>query len=175
MQRKIVLAVMIIVTFLLQSTLFQWLSIASSVPNLLLILTVSFGFMRGKKEGIMVGFFCGLITDLFFGNLFGFSALVYMYIGYLNGFFCKVFYDDDIKVPMLLVAVSDIAYGVTVYVLQFLLRGRLQMFSYVRHVMFPELIYTVVLTMIFYRIFFKINRILVANEMEGQKSLWLRK
>lgn len=175
MQRKIVLAVMIIVTFLLQSTLFQWLSIASSVPNLLLILTVSFGFMRGKKEGIIVGFFCGLITDLFFGNLFGFSALVYMYIGYLNGFFCKVFYDDDIKVPMLLVAVSDIAYGVTVYVLQFLLRGRLQMFSYVRHVMFPELIYTVVLTMIFYRIFFKINRILVANEMEGQKSLWLRK
>ena len=175
MQRKIVLAVMIIVTFLLQSTLFQWLSIASSVPNLLLILTVSVGFMRGKKEGIMVGFFCGLITDLFFGNLFGFSALVYMYIGYLNGFFCKVFYDDDIKVPMLLVAVSDIAYGVTVYVLQFLLRGRLQVFSYVRHVMFPELIYTVVLTMIFYRIFFKINRILVANEMEGQKSLWLRK
>lgn len=175
MQRKIVLAVMIIVTFLLQSTLFQWLSIASSVPNLLLILTVSFGFMRGKKEGIMVGFFCGLITDLFFGNLFGFSALVYMYIGYLNSFFCKVFYDDDIKVPMLLVAVSDIAYGVTVYVLQFLLRGRLQVFSYVRHVMFPELIYTVVLTMIFYRIFFKINRILVANEMEGQKSLWLRK
>lgn len=175
MQRKIVLAVMIIVTFLLQSTLFQWLSIASSVPNLLLILTVSFGFMRGKKEGIMVGFFCGLITDLFFGNLFGFSALVYMYIGYLNGFFCKVFYDDDIKVPMLLVTVSDIAYGVTVYVLQFLLRGRLQVFSYVRHVMFPELIYTVVLTMIFYRIFFKINRILVANEMEGQKSLWLRK
>lgn len=175
MPRKIVLAVLIIVTFLLQSTLFQWLSIASSVPNLLLILTVSFGFMRGKKEGIMVGFFCGLITDLFFGNLFGFSALVYMYIGYLNGFFCKVFYDDDIKVPMLLVAVSDIAYGVTVYVLQFLLRGRLQVFSYVRHVVFPELIYTVVLTMIFYRIFFKINRILVANEMEGQRSLWLRK
>lgn len=175
MRRKLVLAVLIIATFLLQCTVFQWLSIASVAPNLLLILTVSFGFMRGRKEGILVGFFCGLAVDLFFGNTFGLTALVYMYLGYLNGFFCKVFYDDDIKVPMLLVAGSDIAYGATVYALQFLLRGRLEAFSYVKHIIFPELIYTVVMTMIFYRIFFKINRILVANEMEGQKSLWLRK
>ena len=76
MRRKVTLALLILVTFILQSTVFQSLAIASIAPNLLLILTVSFGFMRGKKEGLFVGFFCGLLIDIFYGNLIGFYALI---------------------------------------------------------------------------------------------------
>lgn len=72
MRRKLILAVLILLAFVLQGTVFQTLSIASIVPNLLLILTVSFGFMRGKKEGLFVGFFCGLLIDIFYGNMIGF-------------------------------------------------------------------------------------------------------
>ena len=90
MRRKITLAFLILAAFLLQTTVFQYFQIASVTPNLLLILTSAFGLMRGKKEGLMVGFFSGLMIDLFYGSLFGFYALLYMYIGYLNGFFCKV-------------------------------------------------------------------------------------
>ena len=68
MRRKLILAVLILLAFVLQGTVFQTLSIASIVPNLLLILTVSFGFMRGKKEGMFVGFFCGLLIDIFYGS-----------------------------------------------------------------------------------------------------------
>ena len=110
MRRKITLAFLILAAFLLQTTVFQYFQIASVTPNLLLILTSAFGLMRGKKEGLMVGFFSGLMIDLFYGSLFGFYALLYMYIGYLNGFFCKVFYDDDIKVHIVLVAASDLVY-----------------------------------------------------------------
>ena len=69
MRRKLILAVLILLAFVLQGTVFQTLSIASIVPNLLLILTVSFGFMRGKKEGMFVGFFCGLLIDIFYGSM----------------------------------------------------------------------------------------------------------
>ena len=89
MRRKITLAFLILAAFLLQTTVFQYFQIASVTPNLLLILTSAFGLMRGKKEGLMVGFFSGLMIDLFYGSLFGFYALLYMYIGYLNGFFCQ--------------------------------------------------------------------------------------
>ena len=47
------IAAMILACFILQSTVFQAFAIGSIVPNLLLILTVSFGFMRGKKDGVM--------------------------------------------------------------------------------------------------------------------------
>ena len=131
--------------------------------------------MRGKKEGLLVGFFSGLMIDLFYGSLFGFYALLYMYIGYLNGFFCKVFYDDDIKVHIVLVAASDLVYSLLMYVLQFLLRVRLHFFDYLAHIILPEMVYTVVLSILLYRLLFIINRKLTENEMEGQQSPWLRR
>ncbi|MFQ7549810.1 MAG: hypothetical protein ACLRMZ_05345 [Blautia marasmi] len=56
-QRKVVTLLLILISAILQGTLFKALSIGSITPNLLLILTVSFGFMRGKKNGIWIGFF----------------------------------------------------------------------------------------------------------------------
>ncbi|HIV11720.1 MAG: rod shape-determining protein MreD [Clostridiales bacterium] len=171
MRRKITLAVLILAVFILQGTIFQTLSIASISPNLLLILTVSFGFMRGKQEGLFVGFFCGLLIDIFYGyeNVVGFYALLYMYIGFFNGFLYKVFYDEDIKVPMLLVGVSDLAYGLVVYGIQFLLRGRLDVFVYLYRIIIPEMVYTVLITVIFYRILFWLNRKLTETEWEGPR------
>ena len=81
MRRKLVLAAMVLVTFLLQTTVFSNWTVASVAPNLLLILTVSFGFLRGKKEGLFLGFFCGLVIDLCYGDILGLNALIYMYLG----------------------------------------------------------------------------------------------
>ncbi len=65
MKRKIVILILIWVLFILQSTVFKFLQIADTSPNMLLILTVAIGFMQGKKEGLFTGFFCGLLIDLF--------------------------------------------------------------------------------------------------------------
>ena len=50
MKSKIVLFFTIILSFLLQSTLLQKIAIGSITPNLLLILCVSMGLMRGRKR-----------------------------------------------------------------------------------------------------------------------------
>ena len=97
MKRNIAAVALVILFFILQSTLFQTLHFGGISPNLLIILTASFGFMCGKKYGLVVGFFCGLLTDIFFGNVIGLYALIYMYIGYANGFFNSIFYQNDIK------------------------------------------------------------------------------
>ena len=81
MRRKITVFIIIAVCFLLQTTLFQALSFASISPNLLIIVTASFGFMRGKKEGLWIGFFSGLLLDIFSGSILGCYALLYMYMG----------------------------------------------------------------------------------------------
>jgi rod shape-determining protein MreD len=154
---------------------FQSLSIASIAPNLLLILTVSFGFMGGKKTGLFVGFFSGLMIDLFYGNLFGFYALLYMYTGFVNGFFYKIFYDEDIKVPIVLVTISDLIYGTVVYILQFMMRGRLNFWGYLEHIIIPEIVYTLVITLLIYRLFYRINQYLSDYEAKGQQSPWLRR
>ena len=56
MKRIIVLGILIIICFVLQTSLLPLIEIANINPNLLLILTVSFGLMRGRMEGMFVGF-----------------------------------------------------------------------------------------------------------------------
>lgn len=63
----------------------------------MIVVTVAFGFMRGTKEGMLIGFFSGLLMDIQFGNILGFYALIYLLIGYVNGLFEQMYYDEDIK------------------------------------------------------------------------------
>ena len=98
MKSKITLFFMILISFLLQCTVLHVISIGSITPNLILILCISMGLMRGRKSGMWTGFFCGFLVDMFYGSVFGFYALIYMYIGFLSGYAHRICYDDDIKV-----------------------------------------------------------------------------
>lgn len=158
MIRVIVETLIIIVCFLLQCTVFKSLSLGGIVPNLLIIITSSFGFMRGRKKGLLVGFFCGILVDTFFSDVLGLYALMYMYVGYFNGFFRKIFYPEDVKLPMLLITVSDMVYCLCCYVLLFLLRGRLDFPYYAMHVMLPEVVYTIFITVFLYRLILLVNQ-----------------
>lgn len=158
MRRKVTVFLIIVVCFLLQSTLFQTLSFASITPNLLIVVVSSFGFMRGRKEGMWIGFFSGLLIDIFFGSVIGFYALIYMYIGYINGFFRKIFFPEDIKLPLILISASDFIYNLLVYLFLFFLRGEFRFPYYLIHIIVPELVYTIVVTVVLYFVILKINQ-----------------
>lgn len=149
----------------------SWLSAA---PNLLLILTVSIGFMQGKKEGMMYGFLSGLLIDLSYGNFVGFYAILYLVIGYFCGFFAHIYFDEDIKVPLLLVGGTDFCYNIVIYIAKFLLRGRLDIGGYLMSVIIPEVVSTLIFTLLLYRILYLINHHLVEKEKKGRQSLWIR-
>lgn len=148
MKRNIISAVIVIFGFILQSTFCRYIAFGNISPNLLIIITASFGFMMGKKAGILSGFFTGLLVDIFFGSVLGLHALLYMYIGYFNGFFKKLFFKDDLKLQILLIACSDFIYGIVYYMLLFLLRGKFHIGYYLISVILPEVVYTVLVTII---------------------------
>lgn len=164
MKRKIITVCIIIVCFLLECTVFQSLSFASITPNLLIVVTAAFGFMRGYKEGMLVGFISGLLIDIMFSELIGFYALIYTIIGYANGFFKRIFYPDDIKLPLILIGASDFIYGNIVCFFMFIMRSRFDYFYYLRSIIVPELIYTILVTLILYQIILYINQKLEADE-----------
>lgn len=168
--RKIIVTVIILVCFILQCSVFTSLSFAGIIPNLMIILASSFGFMRGEKEGLVIGFFCGLLSDIFFGDFLGFYALILMYIGYINGKFSRIFYPEDIKLPIALIVVSDLSYGIVCYILMFLLRGRLDIGFYFTRVILPEVIYTIVVTMFLYPLILKIETALESGEKRSTQK-----
>ncbi len=167
MKRKFITFLMIVISFLLQCTLFTKIAPGSIKPNLLLILTCSLGLMRGRKNGMFVGLFCGLFADLFWGNVLGYSMLIYAVIGYLNGSFRRMFFDEDIKLPIALIAVSDFVFGVINYACLYMLQGTFAFGYYLIHTIMPELVYTVLITLVMYQIILQINRRLEAEEQRS--------
>lgn len=167
MKRKIITVGIIIVCFILECTIFQKLSFGSITPNLMIIVTSAFGFMRGKREGMMVGFISGLLIDIMFSDLIGFYTLIFTVLGYANGFFRKIFYDDDIKLPLILIAASDFLYGNTVCIFMFVMRSKFHYFYYLKTIILPELIYTILVTLVLYQLILQINKKL---ESEEQRS-----
>ena len=149
--RKIVVVLLILVFFILQCSVFNSLALGGIIPNLMIILTSSFGFMRGEKAGLLIGFACGLLCDIFFGSFLG-------------------FYAEDIKLPLALIVVSDISYGLICYILMFLLRGRFYFPYYFTKVILPEALYTIVVTIILYPLILKINQKLEEKEKRSAQK-----
>ncbi|MBE5929157.1 MAG: rod shape-determining protein MreD [Lachnospiraceae bacterium] len=143
----------IIIFYILQTTLFQHIMLAHVVPNLLIIITVSTGYISGRRDALITGLLCGLISDCIFGSLIGVHALIYMLVGYLSGYTHYTYSDNDILLPVLYIGVSDIIYGFMYYVFEFLLRGRLSFLFYLRTIILPEALYTILVGILFYRLY----------------------
>lgn len=175
MWKRIVIGLLILLAFIIQTSVFRFLSIGGVVPNLLLILTVSFGFMRGKRSGMLIGFFCGALVDLVYGDVPGVYAMSYLVIGFIIGFLYKVYYDQGIRVPLLIVGISDIIY-------HFLLMGLLKLTGHPVHVLLnlknvvmPEMVYTLLVSIVMYRLLYVLNKRFIESEVEGQELPWLKR
>lgn len=157
-RRVITLALLILINFILQSTVFGFHSAHSITPNLLLILTMSFGVMRGRREGMLVGFFSGLLVDCFFGNLLGAYMLLYMVIGYVNGFFHKNYMIEDVLFPLIIITLDDFLFNSIIYVFSFMLRNKMDFGKYMYKIILPEMLSTALFTILVYKVYVYINR-----------------
>ncbi len=160
MRRVITLFFLIIITFLIQTTLFSFHDVTGIAPNILLIMTMSFGILRGRREGLLIGFFSGLLFDMFYNELLGPYALIFMFIGYVNGFFHKTFLMEDVLLPVLIVSLDQFVLDFFIYLASFLLRYRTDFIYYFKHIILPQVLYTAVVTAIIYRGYVLINRYL---------------
>lgn len=157
MIRILVIGIEIIFSFLLQSTVFSHIQLAGVVPDILMILVVTTAYTRGIYPGLFTGLFAGLLVDFMFGDVIGICALLYMFIGFLNGYSNKIYDRDDYAIPLILIAVSEFVYSFLYYVLEFLLRGRLNIGYYAYRIMLPKVIYTILMGVIFYKLFHMIH------------------
>lgn len=163
-KRIITLAILIVINFVLQSTVFGFHSLSGITPNLLLILTMSFGLMRGRKEGLLVGACSGLLVDIFFSSILGPYMLLYMFIGYINGFFHKNYMIEDVLLPLIVIIVDDFLFNTMIYIVSFLLKNKTNYGVYLLHVILPEILCTALLTVIIYKLYVKINKRLKEDE-----------
>ena len=164
MKRFFITALIIVLCFLMQTTVFQSIALAGEVPNLILIVVVAIAYMRGRKEGMYVGFASGLLIDLVYGDVVGMYAVLFVVIGYVVGICNEIYYTDELSVPIILIAISDFMFNFAYYVFNFLLRGRLDVLYYIWRTILPEVVYTVLVAVVLYQLLHTLNYYLELKE-----------
>lgn len=165
-RRKLLSILVILFAFLLQTTVFRSLELADVVPNLLLVVTVSYAFLRGRTSGIITGFFCGLLLDMMYGSVIGLYAFIFMTVGFIIGFCPRIYFRENLLLPTILIAISDLLYGVFYYITEFLMRGRLHFGFFFIHRILPEMVYTVIVGIVFFRILASLEKLVIVQRKE---------
>lgn len=166
-KRRLSTILIIILSFLLWTTVFQSIKLAGISPNIMLIIVVCYAYMRGRTSGLVIGFFCGLLSDMMFGNVIGLYAFGLMTIGFLCGHCQKVYFTDNFILPCILVGISDFAYELYYYVTDFLIRGRLNFGFYFISVILPKMIYTMLVAVFLFRLLNSLEKFLTEKREEA--------
>ena len=152
MKRIICSFVMMIILYLIQTTVFNKITVAGIKPNVVIILVVLIGYKYGKIPGMLMGFFMGLFLDLTESDYIGYYSLIYLIIGYLVGFSNKLYTNDSTLIPLGLVGASDFMLNFLIFITGFLLRNRLDLHYYMMRIILPEVVYTIIVSVLLYRI-----------------------
>ena len=108
--------------------------------------------------------------DIFFEDVIGLYALIYMYIGFFSGIFKKMFYSDHVFMPMILVFSNDFIYNMLCYLFRFVLRNKLDFSFYFGNIILPEMIITSFVTLILYKAFYLLNEKVLTLKQENTLS-----
>lgn len=151
-RKKIMAVIVILLAFVLQTTVFHVIALADVVPNLLLVVTITFAYLRGRTSGLIIGFVCGIMLDMMYGSVIGLYAFIFMTIGFIVGFCQKFYFTDQLVLPIVLIAAGDFIYCLYFYVTEFLMRGRLHFLFFFIHRFLPEMLYTTLVGVVLYRL-----------------------
>jgi len=162
--RIIVTTVVVLINFILQTTLFQHLAIQSIFPNTALIIVVSYALLRGSKEGCIVGLCTGLLFDIFFGTAAGYYTLLFLGISYFTGRSQKNFYRENYLLPILFCAMAAGIFESIHFFTELVLRKDGDILFFLVKIFLPTIVYTAVVTIPIYRILFGINEWLELKE-----------
>ncbi|MCI5791781.1 MAG: rod shape-determining protein MreD [Lachnospiraceae bacterium] len=157
-KRIIIYFLLILAAFLMQTCVFPILGFLSAIPNLILIITFSYGYIYGTMTGMICGFFAGLLMDLFYPEAFGLFILFYSYLGFFSGLFSKQLKNDSLIFPLILCTVNELVYNGALLCYRFIAVGRMNIIYSIFKVIIPELFFTLIITIIAYRILLNTNR-----------------
>lgn len=114
-QRVGMLALVLVTTAIVQTSLLPTLSLSGFRPDLLLLLVIAFALRDGLLTGLRVAFTAGVLVDLLLNESpVGLTALVYVGIAYAVGVARPYLAPDSLSAPMIL-SVAGTLVGVAGY------------------------------------------------------------
>ena len=134
------LAVVLLVTVLLQTAVAPHLRLLGAYPDFALIAVVCVALISGAETGAVFGFLTGILTAIALMEPFGLSAFVFVLVGYFAGRYAETADLSTSFAPLLSVFASTLLANVLFAMAQFLLAREVPLGFFVGRVLIPSLI-----------------------------------
>ncbi len=146
----------VIVNFILQSTIFQYISISGVIPNTSLIIIISFALLNGRWTGGIVGLFIGILQDILFGSVIGVYTLIYFLIGFLIGNSNENVFKGNPLTPIVFTAIATVIYHLFYYLFMYFFSLNEELLIILKQVILVEIVYNSLLSIFIYKLISKI-------------------
>ena len=107
--KRIIYGLLLLLTFILQATVFVQYRPFGVVPDFLMIIFVSGALLRGSLFGIELAFIVGIIQDLLVGT-FGISIVINISLAYIVGTMENKIVKEQFLVPLVMTFFVTIAH-----------------------------------------------------------------
>ncbi len=144
----------IILNFIIQSTLLQYFRIFGIIPNTSLIIIIVFSILWGKNKGAIIGFSVGIMQDILLGNLLGANALIYMLIGYTVGIYERKIFKDSYLTPIFFTSIATVTYHLMFYILMYMMHNKISLAVLFKNVIWLETIYNAGISLFIYKLIY---------------------
>ncbi len=145
--RAFIMAVVALLCICGESTVLHGIEMRGIIPNLSLIIIVSYSLLQGSKRGRILGLWIGLVQEILFFKTIGYYGLIFYYTGHFSGLLSKNLNRDNYILPVTVVVGADVAYCLINYVFQILMSGKLEFVHYLLANILPEICYTGLVTL----------------------------
>ena len=143
---------LLIGAYVLQSSFLPLLSHHGITANLMLLSTVSFAFLRGRRLGVLMGFLSGMLLDLVSGTFFGMNIFSQMVIGYLCGAFSNHVFKEQFFLPIMASMAATVMNYFILAVIMVLLGYRFNLIVHMQQILLPMICYNLLFSYPIHRV-----------------------
>lgn len=120
--KRVYIFLIILINFILQTSLYNFVEIFGEIPNISLILVVIFAINSNEIEGSIIGIVTGLLYDIMVMNVIGINTLIYFVVGIAFGYIGDELNKENTITYVFMTFLASIVWQILMCIILFFLR-----------------------------------------------------
>ncbi len=151
MKKFTLMAAIIILGFIIQTSFLNFFAVFNTIPNLSLTVLVVFAMMSNGIIGAIIGLFTGMMYDAMIYNVFGIYTLIYFIIGAVIGNYSEDMLRENYVAYTTVTAISTFVMHFFLYIILFFLKYNVGNAGNIIHNIMIETVLNMVLVIVVFK------------------------
>ena len=138
--------IVVFLAYIIQTTILPHLKLFGVVPNLILVIVISFALYFRAFDAVVAGIILGVLADVFSGKAFGFNTVMYIIFALACGKLINKFIQLSALTASLVTFLGSVLYSLALYFTFFFLWGEFRILALFNEIILPEALYTMLIS-----------------------------